>query len=276
MSFRDRVVTRLQSLPRRARGRLRGGVERQEFEVVSTVGYRISGTLIRPARPGNWSAVVLCPGTNDAGAVFDGWTQPLNAEELARKGYVVVHFDPAGRGASWGEEDYGGPEHQDDLEAVLAFTLGQSDVQEVGVVSISLGLAMAAGALAQTELPVRFLIDWEGPCDREIICAGGDIMVPALGHGLDDDTYWHPREATRHVGALRCPYVRFQSERDHAQPGEFRHAHRMIQAAAAGTLPWFQLNEHGRNEVPQAPDWYPGGRRAANRLLLGWIERMFR
>ena len=276
MSIRQRVVTRLQSLPRRARGVLRGGVVREDFEIPSTVGYRVAGTVIRPGRPGMWSAVVLCPGTDDAGTVFDGWTQPLNATELAQRGYVAVHFDPAGRGRSWGEEDYGGPEHQDDLECVLRHVLGLPYVHEVGVVSISLGLAMAAGALATTELPVRFLVDWEGPCDREIICAGGDIMVPALGHGLDDDTYWFPREATRHVGQLSCPYVRVQSERDHAQPGELRHAHRMVQAAAAGTLPWFQLNEHGRSEVPERPVWYAGGRGAANRVLLGWVDRMFR
>lgn len=274
MSLRDRVVTRLQSLPRRARTKLRGGVIRETFEIPSTVGYRIAGAVVRPAREGVFPAVVLCPGTDDPGTVFDGWTQPINAEEIARSGQIAVHFDPAGRGASWGEEDYGGPEHQDNLEVVLAHVLERPDVRDVGVLSISLGLAMAAGALASTELPVRYLLDWEGPCDREIICAGGAIMVPALGHGLDDDTYWAPREATRHVGRLRCPYVRVQSVRDHAQPGELRHAHRMIQAAAAGTLPWFQLNEHRRNDVPTRPEWYAGGRTAANRELLRWLARL--
>jgi len=244
-------------------------VERLDFELESAVGYTIAGTAWKPA--GARSAVVLTPGTNDPGSVFEGWSQPVNALEIASRGHVAVHFDPAGRGQSWGDEDYGGPEHQDDLRAVLAHIRPQVD--RMGVLSISLGLAMAAGALTE-DLGVDWLLDWEGPCDREIICAGGKIMVPALGHSLDDDVYWHPREAVRHVGRLKCGYVRVQSVRDHAQPGELRHAMRMIEAAAAGELPFFHLNEHDQGVVPTTPDWYPPGRSQANRALLNWLERL--
>ena len=132
---------------------------------------------------------------------------------------------------------------------------------------------MAAGALTE-DLGVDWLLDWEGPCDREIICAGGRMMAPALGHDLEDDTYWCPREAVVHVPRLRCGYVRVQSSRDHAQPGELRHATRMIEAAAGGDLPFFHLNEHGDGVVPEEPDWYAPGRAVANRTLLGWVQRL--
>ncbi|MCB9765773.1 MAG: hypothetical protein H6739_38720 [Alphaproteobacteria bacterium] len=277
--LRERAVTRLQSLPRIARSRLLGGVVvSEDLALVSTAGYRVAATLHRPRHGGPHPGVLLCPGTDAPGSIFLGWTEPLNAPELASLGYAVLHFDPAGRGQSWGEEDYGGPEHQDDVRVALKALLAHRavDPERVVVVSISLGLSMAVGALARwpDALPVRALIDWEGPCDREIITAGGTRMAPAMGRRLDDDFYWHPREGVRHVGQLRCGYVRVQSSRDHAQPGELRHAERMILAASAGALPWFRLNEHEPGEIPSTPRWTPPGRSAANRVLLHWIKRL--
>ena len=58
---------------------------------------------------------------------------------------------------------------------------------------------MAVGAAAKPNSYAAWVIDWEGPCDREIITAGGTIMAPANGHKLTDDDYWHPREAVRQV-----------------------------------------------------------------------------
>ena len=169
-------------------------------------------------------------------------------------------------------------EHQDDVRVALRWLAeaDQVDADRLGVVAISLGIAMACGALAHLEGSVRvqWLLDWEGPCDREIICAGGRIMAPALGHSLEDEVYWRPREAVRWVGELPCGYQRVQSVRDHAQPGEVRHAARMIQAAAGGRLPWFRLNDHEPGLVPRTPELYPPGRLQANRVLLRWIRRL--
>lgn len=273
-SLRDPAVRLLQSLPRRARARAPSRTQR--WELRSTAGYRVVATLHRPDVAAAVPAVLLCPGTNAPGSVFTGWGEALNVDEIVSLGVAALRFDPAGRGESWGAEDYGGPEHQDDVRVVLRRLLAEPGIQRVGVVSISLGLAMAVGALARwpDELPVEFLLDWEGPCDREIITAGGTRLAPALGHRPDDALYWEPREAVRHVGRLRCGYLRVQAARDHAQPGELRHATRMIEAAARGDLPWFRLNEHPPGEVPAAPKWYDGGRNAANRVLLSWIRRL--
>lgn len=274
MSLRDPAVRILQSLPRRARARRRGRTTR--WELRSTAGYRVVATLHRPDTDAKVPAVLLCPGTNAPGSVFTGWGEAVQVDELVSLGVAALRFDPAGRGESWGPEDYGGDEHQDNVRVALRRLLDEPGIERVGVLSISLGLTMAVGALARwsDSLPVEFLLDWEGPCDREIITAGGTRMAPALGHRLDDDLYWNPREAVRHVSKLRCGYLRVQAERDHAQPGELRHATRMIEAAAQGQLPWFRLNEHPPGAVPAAPKWYDGGRSAANRVLLSWIRRL--
>ncbi len=93
-----------------------------------------------------------------------------------------------------------------------------------------------------------------------------------MGHGLDDEDYWRPREALRWVGQSGVPYIRYQSSRDHAQPGVTAHARRMIRAAEEGDLPWFQLNDHPRGEVPDEPRWMPVGTRAFRHWLLDWIS----
>jgi hypothetical protein len=195
---------------------------------------------------------------------------PITADEVARAGFVALRFDPAGRGESWGEEDFGGPEHQDNVDVALRYLASREDVDAngVGILSISLGVAMAVGAVGRLKTPAAWVLDWEGPCDREIITAQGTIMAPANGHGLDDEDYWKPREAVQHVAELTCPYIRLQAEWDHAQPGELRHAIRMVQAADAGDLPWFQINDHPRRLLPPRVIWISSGQLAANRAIL--------
>lgn len=252
-------------------------VREEPLRLRSTAGYQIDAHLHRPAGlSGPLPAVVLCPGIDHPGTVFDRWISPVTADEVARLGCLVLHFDPAGRGESWGEEDMGGAEHQDDVATAVRYLAARPDVDpaRVGILSISLGVAMAVGAVALHGAPAAWLLDWEGPCDREIITSGGTLLAPALGHGLDDERWWTPREAVRHVGRLSCGYVRLQAEQDHAQPGETRHATRMIHAAAAGALPWFQLNDHPRGAVPPRPNWLPSGDLAANTAILRKVRTL--
>lgn len=259
---------RVQALARRAnRARHAPRLDVQRVSLTSAAGYSIAARIVRaagaPAQPG----LVVSPGIHQGLRELDGYGAVVNAGELAGSGYTVLVLDPAGRGESWGEEDFGGPEHQDELRvAVLAL---RPQCTSVGLLSLSLGVAAAAGAAARwPELDLAFLLDWEGPCDREIITAGGRLLIPAAGHALTDEAYWGPREAVQQLARVRCPYIRLQGSPDHAQPAEVRHAMRMGHAAAAavraGSMPWFQVNDHPRNDLPARPAWLPGGPIAAN------------
>jgi hypothetical protein len=250
--------------------RAHGPLVYTDLPLLSTAGYPLAARITRPAATGPVPGVVVSPAIHHGRAELDGFTSAVTAAEIAQLGYAVLTFDPAGRGESWGTEDFGGAEHQDDLRVAVAALLAAADVAGVGVLSLSYGIVAAAGALSRfaDELPVRWLVDWEGPSDREIITTGGTRLVPADGHTLDDDTYWHPREPVRHLGGLRCGYVRLQALPDHAQPQELRHAERLVRAAAAGSAPWFQINDHPRGLLPPRPVWLPGGPGSANRAIL--------
>ena len=268
--LRAALSRRIALAVRAARARRGPAVTVERLVLHSTAGYKLDAWVHRvEGGPARKPALILCPGIDDGAAVFEGYKAPINADEAARLGYIALRFDPAGRGQSWGEEDYGGPEHQDDVATLVRLLAARPDVDpaRIGLVAISLGVAMAVGAAAQHGAPVAWVLDWEGPSDREIITAGGARMAPAAGHANHDEVYWRPREAVRHVGALPCAYLRLQAERDHAQPGELRHVHRMMHAAREGALPWLQLNDHPRGEVPPRPSWIPDGPLAAHRAL---------
>lgn len=250
-------------------------VERTDLRLLSAAGYPLSARITRPVPRGEerrtaLPGVVISPAIHQGLAELDTFASAVTAAEVARLGYAVLTFDPAGRGDSWGEEDFGGPEHQDDLRVAIRALMDAPDVTGVGVLSLSYGIVAAAPALAEPldNRRVRWLVDWEGPSDREIITTGGTRLVPAAGHALDDEDYWRPREPVRHIGALRCGYVRLQAWPDHAQPGELRHAERMIDAAAKGTAPWFQINDHPRGTRPPRPLWLAGGAWNANAAIL--------
>lgn len=251
-------------------------VRTEAVELHSTAGYRLAATLVRPVSSQRCPGLVISPAIHQGSAALLGNAAVVSAAEIARLGFAVLVHDPAGRGDSWGEEDFGGAEHQDDLRVAIRALAARPDVSgQVGVVALSLGLAAAAGSLARwPELPVPWLLDWEGPCDREIITAGGTRMVPAGGHSLDDDAWWQPREAVAHARALRCGYVRLQAFPDHAQPDELRHARRMLEAARSGSAAWWQLNDHPRGSLPDRPDWLEGGPLAANRAILRKIATL--
>lgn len=256
-------------------------VEHRDLALTSTAGYALRARITRRKGAGPQPGLLVSPGIHQGLPALHGGGAVVHADELAALGYTVLTWDPAGRGESWGEEDFGGPEHQDGLRvAIGALRADPGCNGDVGVLALSLGIAAAAGALARwPELRAAFLLDWEGPCDREIITSGGTILTPAAGHALTDDGYWHPREAVRHVAGLRCPYVRLQALPDHAQPTEVRHAQRMAHAAeaavGAGTMPWFQLNDHPRNSLPQRPSWLPGGPIAASRAIRRKLHTLY-
>jgi pimeloyl-ACP methyl ester carboxylesterase len=190
--------------------------------------------------------LALVPGaSNDSSGFLDA--SQSQAQRIADSGFVVVVFDPDGRGQSEGNEDYDGFVQQDGLAAVIeqVATLPEVDPLAIGLVSYSYGITMAAGALARhADLPVAFLIDWEGPANRDDT---GGCDAAHTGHlagvaECTDEDFWSQREAVTFISQLKVPYQRIQSEKDHFQP-DTAHAIAMIDAAVGGGVPFVRLND---------------------------------
>jgi pimeloyl-ACP methyl ester carboxylesterase len=82
-------------------------VASEAITFAGTFGGSIPGTLVRPAAPGRWPAIVLMAGS---GPTDRDWNSPLMpgkngsaallADALARHGVIVLRFDKAGVGAN--------------------------------------------------------------------------------------------------------------------------------------------------------------------------------
>ena len=211
--------------------------------------------------PSDWDglalpALVLVPGGTGSGT--SSFLDSRNdAQTIADSGFTVIVFDPDGRGLSDGTEDQNGFAAQDGLAAVIDFaaTLPEAQSGALGVASVSFGITMAAGALARhPTLPVAFLIDWEGPANRDDTAGCDGTSVGHLGVvvACDDEAFWAEREALTFIADVPVPYQRLQSQRDHAQPDN-EHARAMVNAAVAGAVPWVRLNTDAPNR------FYPSG-----------------
>lgn len=208
---------------------------------------------------GSIPALVLVPGgRGDSSGFLKPTPSGSEAQQLADRGFVVVVFDPDGRGESAGTENDNGNVHQDGLAAVIRFaaTLTEVDPARVGLVSYSYGVTMATGALARhPDLGVLFYIDWEGPANRSD--TGGcdaDRLGHLQGRSCTDEAFWNEREASTFILSVDVPYQRLQSRVDHVQP-DIEHALLLVANATAevfgghGRSPWTRLNDLPPNRV---------------------------
>ena len=213
-----------------------------------------SRLFVRVAYPRGWNgeslpALILVPGGTGA-------TEPRKAEALAAEGFLVIIFDPEGRGRSEGTEDYNGFIGQDGLAAVIeaATALPGLDANRYGLVSYSYGVTLATGALARhPDLPIDFYIDWEGPVDRTYTTTGcgGNRAGGIQWQPCTDDGWWSEREALTFIAQIRVPYQRIQSQTDHVQRNN-NHAIDIVNAAVAAGLPWVRLNDYPTNQTYDA------------------------
>lgn len=251
-----------------------------------TSGARLNVEVVYPATytEGRLPALVLVPGgRSDSSGFLRSGPGGSDAERLANQGFVVVVFDPDGRGASSGSEDENGSVQQDGLAAVIeqAASLPSVDADRLGLVSYSYGVTMAAGALARhPELPVLFFIDWEGPANRDD--TGGcntDNLGHLKGHPCDDESFWSEREASTFMTSVAVPYQRLQSRVDHVQP-DADHAILLIAQATSvafgghGRSPWTRLNDLPPNRVYTTGNPPPlPGKDANLQALVGEVAR---
>ncbi len=277
----------LTSLPRRSLATMlakrRGAAVRTEtIWLTNTSGFRVHSHLHGPADTHPRPALVLVPGRDKPGSIFCGSGYLVAADELAARGYRVLHFDPVGRGRSWGHDDFCGIEGQDSLRAALDCVVARRDVDrsKVGVVSFSMGLALAAPVLAHegVRLGVRFLLDWEGPADRESIVRGGPLP-PAARTALaaSPAEFWAIREPAGWIGKIPCAYRRLQARQDHASRRGTEDALALVAAATRGEARRVRLNDNDA-DVAWRPDqaeglrWAPSQAGPLHRALLAAID----
>ncbi|MDO8629655.1 MAG: hypothetical protein Q7R41_04120, partial [Phycisphaerales bacterium] len=239
-----------------------------ETRVTAPNGNRVYTRVIQPVPslyPGQrFPALIAIPGGTGPGAPL---ADNPGYRSFAASGFVVVVFNPEGRGTgapgnllSDGAEDCNGFIHQDDLKAVVEYTAGLSNVNasNIGVETASFGIAIGAGALGRyPNLPVKYLVDQEGPHDSRVITFYDVSSERAVcGHwstvtdpSLENQTFWAEREAVRHIGGFRGMYLRMQAETDHAQGADyFRHTIEMVNAATSpayggtGSACWTRVN----------------------------------
>ncbi|NOZ95091.1 MAG: hypothetical protein GXP47_10190, partial [Acidobacteria bacterium] len=253
-----------------------------------------------PSRyPGeSFPAVILVPGGTGAGA---GAMDRPDLQGLASEGFVVVAFNPPGRGSgspgnlrSGGVEDYNGFAGQDALKAVIEYVAGLAgvDSDNLGLCTFSFGIALGAGAVGRyPELPVAWLVDMEGPSNSEIVACyycseerglGGHLSI-TTDPSPENVAWWSEREAYRFIGSFRGNYLRVQAWNDHAQPaGLHLHALQMNRAAITGGVPWVRINgsDMGNpiNELYESgePAWLPGRMADYPDLDISYIIEMAR
>jgi len=266
----------------------------EPFEVLGPMGNTIHGQIRRPdpaLYPGSvFPAVILVPGGINPGRME---VHGADARALSEQGMVVVCFNAEGRIdtlapddlRSEGAEDFNGFRHQEGLANLIEYVavLDYVDETNIGLKSQSYGITMAAGCVGRyPDLPIRYLIDGEGPPIGFVTCHGprflaGDVQKYNTVLGIfgrlatwqaasqENLDWWYEREAINFIGQFRGSYLRLQATWDHAQPPESqaeiatyhhpggwpgggpawwhnKHTIDIVNAAIAGGVPWVRVN----------------------------------
>lgn len=271
------VAPRQSKLPKETKDEIQALAKNPGWETVSVKIPSENGNLIRirigkPEGKGPFPMLIGCAWGDTAYAFNNLSIFPA----LLEMGIAGIDFAPQGRMGSEGEDNYNGKIHQHDLIAVIEFAenLKFTNTDEIGLLTLSYGVVMATGALSEKpELPVMFLIDWEGPA-----CPGKDILDAAersaewlnssgfarltgrmevgdpdtfviSGAPLSDAEYWNERDAERFARTLPCPYLRIQAEEDHVQGNEKYHMMKIVNAVTQHAGQWSRVNDNPPNII---------------------------
>jgi len=200
-----------------------------------------------PASVNCTGAIVMAPGGFQAG------TPDLNSDQseaLADMGFMVVAYDPRGRGESEGEEDANGALGQRDLAELLRWVAARPDVdpQRVVLFSRSFGASLASGALGRfSDLKVRAWVDYEGPgwMEEDLAHASDqnqETFAAIVDQQPDSDLWWDDREPAGWISNVNVDYYRVQGVPDHALGEWMGHAEAMVGGATSASSVWF--NNH--------------------------------
>ncbi len=240
------------------------------LSIPSLNGNQIAIRIRKPAGDGPFPALIGIAGGDGQYA----FRSDLSTD-LLNMGIAIIDFAPQGRGESEGEDNHHGYTHQDDLKALVDFVQELPLVQKtnIGLLSYSFGVVLATGALARhPDMPIAFLIDWEGPSSPgkdvqrglsnheawldEFLRFLNNGLIPGQeelanirlhGGSIFDDAYWHERDAARFAADMPCPYLRVQFDIDHVQGTSKQHMMNIINAATTQSGQWTRCNDNPPN-----------------------------
>ena len=243
--------------------------EPQNPIVHSTTGYKIH-TVWYPHYNRDAPTILFCPDYPDTSASFSEQRYPISCAEIYALGYNILCFDPAGRGKSWGIEDHGGIEHQDNVATLLRWIHQENPHSKIGVVSMGFGLSMALGGITASGMDICFLLDWEGPSDPEFL---QDVYT--IEKKLIYPTYWQERSPLSLLPSCTVPYIRMQSEKDHRTQYDMRHCNRIFHQLVKQNHPNYRLNHHPIGSYPPQPQLVISDRKIQIQATTDMLKSLF-
>lgn len=235
----------------------------REVWIEGPTGKKIYAHIHSPAVNGKFPGLIFVPGADSPGTHYDIGAG-VRAIDAASLGFSVLHYDPSGRGKTGGKEDHWGSYHQEELSCVASHfsRLPFVAYDNIGIMSFSIGIVIATGALARFPIPsISYLFDWEGPSNK-FNTTKNDTHKPLNKFPTSNETFWNEREASKYIGDIECGYFRYQSETDHVQGTYKGHAIELLNKATEGKALWTRCNDNPMNtlfddEKEQSYNWVP-------------------
>ncbi len=232
----------------------------EKIEQTTDTGYRFFTHHWQPDPSQSLSKqpknILLIPDWKKEGACFLDSTEILTGDELARDGWNVISIDFCGRGDSWGNEDWGGGEHQTQVAQQIDLCEGL-----LVVIAFGAGLNTAVKGSIQSKRDIDYFIDIEGIPNKEIL-----LRLPQIPRespkAID---YWNLRTCDDILSSFPYPYHRVQGEIDQNLPDDLRHARLVIRNAPEGH---FRLNDHPKGVQPSRPRWIKLGKIGLHNYVL--------
>ena len=226
-------------------------------KVVTDTGYRYTTHHWKSEQKTD-RYVVLIPDWLKLGSYFLDHTAIITGQEIAQRGWNVVSIDFCGRGTSFGNEDWGGYEHQDQVVQQLYLFPPEA---KIVVIAFGAGLNTALRGINLSHKKIDLLIDVEGIPNKEIL----HRLATKPKESIKSVDYWSIRTCETIVPNFSFPYCRIQGEIDQNIPDDLRHARMIIRNVNQKI---FRLYNHPKGKRPDRPRWIKHGKIGLRRAIL--------
>ena len=232
-------------------------------EAITDTGYTYTTHHWKPNIPTD-RYLLLIPDWGKLGSCFLEDTAIITGQEIAESGWNVISIDFCGRGNSWGNEDWGGYEHQEQVsQQIQSFP----STSKIVVLAFGAGLNTAIRGIDLSGRTIETLIDVEGIPNKEIL-----FRLPTKPkESIKSVDYWSIRSCDRILSTLSYPYYRIQGEIDQNIPDDLRHARLVIRNVNKDV---FRLYGHPKGIRPDRPRWIKHGKMGLREALLHVISML--